>query len=79
MLCVHCSIHVQCNSGRGLCRSCWDDRAIRELYPPRRDTRPKKNRLPDTMEELDALVEQQYQNLPDWWDREQRRFLELGD
>lgn len=30
--CRHCKRPVTCRAGRGLCRPCWDDKAVREQY-----------------------------------------------
>lgn len=32
--CLHCATPFGCRIGRGLCRGCWNDVAIRVLYPP---------------------------------------------
>ena len=40
--CRHCGKVGHQRTGRGLCRPCWDDKAVRKQYPPGRfsgDTR----------------------------------------
>lgn len=33
-ICRHCKEPLSSNAGRGLCRRCWNDIAIRTQYPP---------------------------------------------
>ena len=34
MICRHCLTPFNCRTGRGLCRTCWNDPAIKERYKP---------------------------------------------
>ncbi len=31
--CLNCGRPIPCRVGRGLCRGCWNDRAVRERFP----------------------------------------------
>ena len=77
MKCVHCRRNKQSNSGRGLCRGCWNNPAIRNRYRTKITTSPKYAN--ETLEELEALIQEQYKTLPEWWELETRRQRELEE
>lgn len=84
--CLHCRGEKPIHA-RGLCRTCYLKPEVREIYPPQPN--PGANagagsRFPEggsagwhepTMDELDALVAEQFkpENLPDWWESECER------
>lgn len=62
-LCRHCTRRVA-NKPRGLCKRCYQTPTVRNLYP----VNPKyMDRGEPTEAELEAMVEEQMQCLPDWW------------
>lgn len=61
--CVHCR-RLRTLRGRGLCSSCYDDRAVRSCYPP---ATPVTKADSETQEELDRIVAEQMEKLPAWW------------
>ncbi len=61
-LCVHCKTRTAWRA-RGLCSKCYDDDAIRNLYPPRHTHRGRYLENA-TAEELDALVESNRSTMP---------------
>ena len=62
-LCLHCQKRGP-NRPRGLCWICHADKAICAKYPPlvRYADRPE-----ETMADVEALIAEQMQNLPAWW------------
>lgn len=78
MKCQHCPrlLSNRVGRGRGLCTRCYEDRAVRDLYP-RRKSGPKDCDTPPvddepTEAELDALIAEQLKRLPVWWDEDCR-------
>ena len=63
-LCLHCQKHAV-NRPRGLCWTCYKDKAICEQYPPlvRYAGKPA-----ETMADVEAIIAEQMKNLPAWWD-----------
>lgn len=63
---------IQCNGCgnirfhhcRGLCRGCFGDPVIRAKFPPKNAGGICHE---PTEEEVEAIVAEQYNNLPDWW------------
>lgn len=62
------------NNSRGLCYSCYADPATRAQHPRPPSPQgawvdvPKAERDPDTMAEMDALIDARIaEGLPDWW------------
>ncbi len=76
MLCRHCHHRKSSNSGRGLCRHCWDRPGIRNRFRPIRPTGPTGE---PTAAEIDAMIAERMkpENLPAWWAIECRRVEEL--
>lgn len=72
-LCRHCETFAG-SRPRGLCRTCYYDRSIRDLYPVVSALPQRAHEREPTMAELDALVAEQGrdENLPAWWPRSQR-------
>ena len=66
-LCRHCGERVAARS-RGLCRVCYYTPGVRELYAVKSTFYAKPQ---PTQEEVDRMVEEQMQCLPDWWDKEE--------
>lgn len=60
-LCVHCRKRKAYKS-RGLCFPCFEDMAIRELYPAKH--RSEMEYKKETMEDLDRLVQSQLPTMP---------------
>lgn len=58
--CRHCNRNKAMAQRRMLCDACYYTPKILRLYPAK--TKPEP-----TMEELDALVAKQMEDLPDWW------------
>lgn len=48
---------------RGLCWTCFHTGDIRALYAPKY-TKPN-----ETMEDIEAMIAEQMQNLPKWWNK----------
>ncbi len=75
-LCKHCNFRARQKRKRELCNHCYETLTIRILYPSGKSLR-RLGLLPDdkepTEEELNSLIEEQRQHLPDWWDEEDRR------
>jgi hypothetical protein len=76
-LCKHCHKREAAKRSRGLCGTCHKDREIRALYPTayvysERAANLSTHREP-TEAELDAIIAEQSQHLPDWWDTEDPR------
>lgn len=75
-VCLHCKRNREVKHKRGLCLSCYCDRAVRALYPRRRHPWSKEDTTADmTDAELDALIAEQLkpENLPSWWESEVRK------
>lgn len=72
-ICVHCHERPP-SRARGLCARCYEDRAIRALYPPAHRF-PASESCEATDAELDALIAERSkpENLPAWWYDEARR------
>lgn len=68
MICRHCQKR-NVNRPRGLCWSCYHDPAILPLYPPSSKYAPLSWLPEPTEEELDAIIAEQMQCLPAWWER----------
>lgn len=70
MRCRHC-YKRRASQARGLCSSCYFDRAIRERYPQKERGQPWADPLePDeepTQEKLERIIREQQQRLPSWW------------
>ena len=70
MKCKHCERAATCP--RGLCHFCYQNRAIRFLYPP--GTRSGKygamGREPESLAEVEAIIAHQYAIRPKWFDKE---------
>jgi hypothetical protein len=64
--CQHCAKRKAVRP-RKLCCVCYDDKAVRAIYPRKFDS-PSVDNREETMEELEALIETQRQCLPAWWD-----------
>ena len=60
---------------RGLCKKHYDDRAVRELYPPARAASAISPYVENeqTAEELDRIEREQREILPAWWDHSSAR------
>lgn len=58
---------------RRLCCPCYADKAVLEKYPPAKGSYSKE---PATLEEVDALIARQRQNLPNWWARAEEEMRE---
>ena len=86
MKCVHCG-KDRCVYGRGLCGRCYYTPGLRERYPylprPRSAAAEKQAREPQplrfeaemTADEVERMVAEQMECLPDWFHRDMR---ELG-
>jgi hypothetical protein len=73
--CRHCGARKIARPRR-LCCACYNDDAIRPLYPSQSKFAPKvaKGEREPTLAELEATIAQRMQNLPAWWAAETKRF-----
>lgn len=67
-VCPHCKERKGRRGNRGLCEVCYDDRDVRAQYPDARKQNGRECEL--TEAELEALIAEQMQCLPDWWERD---------
>lgn len=75
MKCLHCESKNAKYGHRGLCYPCYMTPGVKEKYPRGWGTTNVPTGMTNanpTMDELDALVAEQMQCLPDWWERDQR-------
>lgn len=63
--CAHCRRTGRRLVGRGLCSACYQRENVRDLYDP---TNPHHE---PTEEELEQMIREQMENLPDWWPRDE--------
>ena len=61
-LCLNCKIR-NIHRPRGLCKGCYGILEVRSLYPI-------GGPPAQTVEEVEALVAEQMQHLPEWWERQ---------
>lgn len=73
--CVHCKKNRQ-SKPRGLCFPCFQDRSIRCQYATATGREAKRE---PTEEELNAMIEEGYRNLPAWWYDERCQAKGVGD
>lgn len=73
--CLHCNRELSRWTRKGLCRTCWEDRDIREGYPSQVNQwgGDRQDMGEMTMEEVEALVRSRMECLPSWWASEVRR------
>lgn len=71
ILCKHCGINKAAQRKRGLCQRCYCNPLIRDVYPCGNACRGAFA-TEMTEEQVEALVAQQYANLPSWWDSENK-------
>lgn len=68
MICIHCKRDMDLRA-KGLCQTCW--RHHGHMYPKspwrRRDRTADEDDEPETMAEVEAIIEEQMRCLPDWW------------
>lgn len=64
-LCLHCGKKPG-NRPRGLCATCYANTSIRSLHPPKQ--LPPELDPDATEEQLNAVIAEQMQCLPPWWD-----------
>jgi hypothetical protein len=65
--CLHCRRNKPGHGNRGLCRGCWNDPRVRNRYREIRATGPTGE---PTEAEVEAMVAEQRNRLPAWWDKE---------
>ncbi len=61
-MCLHCE-EKESNRPRGLCAKCHGNKSVRRLY--RWVVHADTNE--ETMEEIDRMIAEQMECLPDWW------------
>ena len=66
VICAECK-QERTHKGRGLCQMCFNRCGVREEYPL------DESRVDQTMAELDAMIAEGMQNLPDWWKKESEK------
>lgn len=66
--CRHCQKGKGNLSRRWLCRRCWKNPEIKDLYKPAESFRSEFGDHDPTMEELEAMISEQMKCLPAWWD-----------
>ena len=66
--CKHCD--KPANRPRGLCWGCYDNTGIRDQYAPRAGY---YCHVEPTQAEIDALVAEQMNCLPPWWNESKER------
>lgn len=66
MLCRHCQIRKS-SRPRGLCRSCYENPAIRGQYSSLSKCAPRGE---PTEAELEQMIAEQRRCLPEWWGEE---------
>ncbi len=73
--CLHCRFRPVTRP-RGLCWPCYYIRSIRLKYPPlcrHGLAGARGHEEPETQEELDAIISEQMDNLPEWWEAENQK------
>ena len=77
--CLHCQKRK--GRSRGLCDACHKDPQILAQYPQKVFTRNAGTRMraDETMEELDAMIAEQYRNAGDWFWKDFLRPPERAD
>lgn len=66
--CVHCGVKPR-SRPRQLCWACYYTRGVREIYSPG-GTWTQRSDENETEADLDAIIAEQMQCLPDWYLRE---------
>lgn len=74
MQCLNCEKRDAVYGMKGLCRKCHAIPAVRAKYPKLPSTKPcnTTGTAEPTMEQLDALIAEQMESLPEWWDKDYR-------
>ncbi len=87
--CYHCQSDSGCRPPRGLCWRCYRNPEIKNRFGLRKPG-PKTGEIEDeaelvddgldpTEEELEAMIAEQLQSLPDWYDEDTARLREQRD